>query len=1089
MTVQNARDLGTRRSRRASSVRRALAVPGVAGIVLSSSVMGSAAVAAEATAPAYDAVAIAEPTQAVAATLPQGSDASVPTTAPVAEGAAADATDPAQGAEETPVGEQTTSPAAAAEPQVTPSAAAAAGASDAPTAQATSAPAREGSAAAVTSAPTAQASETASAAPSAAAEATTPAPSVTPGTGTTTSGASYDTASATVRPLLSFKGWRDADGALLSSSDGVPVEIALVDADGNAQTATILLKFVDGVSGYNLPLWPFTKNMDPHEGDYTIRYRVKGAEAWTDAGTVHLTVSLPAAGSSATLVGTGTGLTGTGWSFDGRTNIGGVFKVAVRLTDAQRRTHDVDAPASFTSGTFTISPEQLATVAPSGGVVSVQALSGSEVVGDAVTVAPRASVAAATVTVDGRLALEVADWRSLDGAALRRPSLTLNALDPETGEVLRSYDLGQSVVLPSSGASSYDLDVAGILARAGLEGDGSPLGTGSYSLTLANEDGWTATTDAFTVTAGLPTDAPTEDPTSEPSTEPTATPTAEPTTQPANKPTASPSATAEPSAQPTTEPTTEPTTAPTADAEVVTATTAGVGTLQRIGQAGAKDGPYADGEVATSAEGKIQLTFGGWTTADGSPVAAGSTTTVEVRLVAADGTGSRPVTIEITVPDDGSDASKWVQLWTLTKGLAPSGAATYTIQYRAPGQSDSDWRDLGPVTMSVSAATPGAKASVSVSADGTTVTGTGWTFNDSTTGAVPGLTEGGDLYAVTLTGSWGTSPAGVPLLAPFTNGSFTTSVSAIAAALKAAGVAAGTYDVSLGAGEPVSVTVPADAQPGPVPTPVATDQPVEPITPVDPSTPSPGATDQPITPVDPAQPGQDAQNGAAGGRDVVVTPGEDVIPVRPATDPVPSNPGSDDAASRALRDAAERLAEGRTPTTTAVDAAAAAEAARTVRPASSPVSPVADASALTVANAGSLSGGREGDIVQLILPSSKAQAGDWVSVFLFPGGTTSGWAQVDSDNSVSIDVSALGAGTYQLAVADRDNALLGWAQLEISGTRATTDPDAGIIAVDGTRGALLGPSDWMLISAGGLLMIGAASFVVLANPARVSPRR
>lgn len=761
MTAQNARDLGARRSRRASSVRRALVVPAVAGIVLSSSVMGSAALAAEATTPAEDAgaAATAAPTRAFATP-------------------ASDAT-----AAASPAAEETSSPAAAAEPQATPSAAAETGAAS-PTAEATGAQAEDGAAAEVTSAPTAQASETASAAPSAAAVATTPAPSVTPGTGTTTSGASYDTASATVRPLLSFKGWRDADGALLSSSDGVPIEIALVDADGNAQTATILLKFVDGVSGYNLPLWPFTKNMDPHEGDYTIRYRVQGTEDWTDAGTVHLTVSLPSAGSDAALTSDGADVTGTGWSFDGKTNINGVFRVAVRLTDARGRTYDVDVPASFTSGTFTVSPEQLATVAPAGGVVSVQALSGTEVVGDAVTVTPTASVDGTTVTTDGRLTLEVASWRSLDGTVVAAPSLTLNALDPETGEVLRSYDLGQSVVLPASGASSYDLDVAGILARAGLEGDGTPLGTGSYSLTLTNEDGWTATTGAFTVTAGLPT-----------------------------------------------------------------------------------------------------------------------------------------------------------------------------------------------------------------------------------------------------------------------------------------------------------------GEPEPAPSPAASDHPVDPIQPVDPIAPSPADTEQPISPVDPAEPGDGGQGGAGYGRDIVVTPGEEVTPVRPATDPVPSNPGSGDAASRALRDAAEHLAEGRTPTTSAADAVAAAEAARTSRPASSPVSPVADASALTVANAGSLSGGREGNIVQLILPSSKAQKGDWVSVFLFPGGTTSGWAQVDSDNSVSIDVSALGAGTYQLAVADRDNALLGWAQLEVSGTRATTDPDAGIIAVDGTRGSLLGPSDWMLVSAGGLLMIGAASFVVLAKPARVSPRR
>ena len=107
--------------------------------------------------------------------------------------------------------------------------------------------------------------------------------------------------------------------------------------------------------------------------------------------------------------------------------------------------------------------------------------------------------------------------------------------------------------------------------------------------------------------------------------------------------------------------------------------------------------------------------------------------------VAADGTSSNPVSIEVAVPADGSDASKWVQLWTLTKGLAPADAATYTIQYRAPGQADSQWRSLGEVTMSVSAASPGANASVTVSGDGRTLTGSGWVFNDSTTGAVPGL--------------------------------------------------------------------------------------------------------------------------------------------------------------------------------------------------------------------------------------------------------------------------------------------------------------------------------------------------------------
>ena len=1059
MTAQNARDLGTRRSRRASSVRRVLAVPAVAGIVLSSSVMGSAALAAQAAAPVEDAGAGATAEAAPVAAASPVEAAAQATTAPVTS-PTADASEPAQGTDQTAATVEGSAPGAEAAPRATQTAATEESA--APTEQSTSGD--DG-----VNTPTAQASGSPSAAPGAAPEASAPVPAVTPGTATTTSGASYDTASASTRPVLSFSGWRDADGALLNAPDGVRVQIALVDADGNAQTATILPRFIKGASSYSLPLWPFTKNMDPHEGDYTIRYRLEGAQDWTELGSVHLAVSLPEAGNDATLTSTGSGVTGTGWSFDGKTGIDGVFKVAVRLTDAQGRTYDVDVPASFTSGTLTISPEQLAAVAPVGGVVSAQALDGGAVVGDAVTVRPTAAVDATTVTQDGRLSLEVADWRSLDGAVLSQPALTLNALDPATGEVLHSYDLGQSVVLPTSGRSSFDLDVAGILTRAGLEGDGSPLGTGTYSLTLTNEDGWTATTGAFAVTAGLPTAQPTDEPT------------------------------AAASGEPTTEPSTEP------GPVVVAPASASVRTLTRIGQGGAKDAPYADGEVATSAEGKIQLTFGGWTTADGSPLAGGSITSVQVRAVAADGTSSNPVSIEVAVPADGSDASKWVQLWTLTKGLAPADAATYTIQYRAPGQADSQWRSLGEVTMTVSAAGPGANASVTVSGDGRTLTGSGWVFNDSTTGAVPGRGDTDDLYAVTLTGSWGVGPARVSLLVPFTDGSFTTSVSDIAAALKAAGVAPGTYDVSLGAGSTVSVTVPGDAQPTAAPTPVttgapdvptapadgATDDPIAPVVPGQPgggAEPGGGATDDPITPVVPEQPGGGAEPGGGDGREIVVTPGEDVTPTRAATDPVPSNPGSDDAASRAIREAAERLAEGRVPTTSVADAAAAAEAARTSRPASSPVAPVADASALTVANAGSLSGGREGNIVQLILPSSKAHKGDWVSVFLFPGGTTTGWAQVDSDNSVSVDVSALGAGTYQLAVANRDNALLGWAQLEISGTRATTDPNAGIIAVDGTRGALLGPGDWMLVSAGGLLMLGAASFILLAKPAGVSAR-
>jgi len=162
-----------------------------------------------------------------------------------------------------------------------------------------------------------------------------------------------------------------------------------------------------------------------------------------------------------------------------------------------------------------------------------------------------------------------------------------------------------------------------------------------------------------------------------------------------------------------------------------------------------------------------------------------------------------------------------------------------------------------------------------------------------------------------------------------------------------------------------------------------------------------------------------------------------------------------------------------------------ASSQRTVRPDRSPVSPVASASHLSAENAGSLSGSRQGNIVNLVLPKSKVQAGEWVSVFVFPGATTKGWVQVDDANSVSIDISTFGSGSYELAVADRDNSLLGWAKLEISS--ASFDPrnpaQAQLLtlpdkATAPTKG--LSANDMLLGSAGGLLVVGAVSLLVAA---------
>jgi len=148
---------------------------------------------------------------------------------------------------------------------------------------------------------------------------------------------------------------------------------------------------------------------------------------------------------------------------------------------------------------------------------------------------------------------------------------------------------------------------------------------------------------------------------------------------------------------------------------------------------------------------------------------------------------------------------------------------------------------------------------------------------------------------------------------------------------------------------------------------------------------------------------------------------------------------------------------------------------------------VTSSAQLSAENAGSLSGSRQGNIVNLVLPKAKVSAGEWVSVFVFPGATTKGWVQVDDTNSVSIDISTLESGSYELAVADRDNSLLGWAKLEI--TSASFDPrnpaQAQLLTLPDDKEAQtprgLSVNDMLLGGAGGLLA-AAVSWSTRALP-------
>ena len=196
-----------------------------------------------------------------------------------------------------------------------------------------------------------------------------------------------------------------------------------------------------------------------------------------------------------------------------------------------------------------------------------------------------------------------------------------------------------------------------------------------------------------------------------------------------------------------------------------------------------------------------------------------------------------------------------------------------------------------------------------------------------------------------------------------------------------------------------------------------------------------------------------------------------------AEDPATQDAGATAADRAGESDEAGTAAQAAAQSSTAVDPKA--------RPTATPQAPVTSASELSAENAGSLSGARQGNLVTLILPSSAVSQGEWVSVFVFPGGQSPGWVQVDASNSVAIDISTLSSGSYELVVANRDNLLLGWARLEIAEASYAPGEVRQARVLPGAQAPVgpgyIGPDDWLLIGAGGLLVLGAASFLVAAR--------
>ncbi|MDO4244331.1 MAG: PT domain-containing protein, partial [Actinomyces sp.] len=193
-------------------------------------------------------------------------------------------------------------------------------------------------------------------------------------------GRHYISSSSTDRPVLSLSGWTDARGQALDAPDNaqtkaVAVHIRVVDEDGWYQAGVVYPEFIAGQADYALPLWPFTNDMDPHEGTYRIEWRASSSDPWVLADTIGLDARLPQPGPCAGLEQSGSSLVGTGWTFDRTTSFGGIYKVALALALPDGTVSHVNVRAYFSGTRFLLDIADLvAAGAPAGGGYTVTAL-------------------------------------------------------------------------------------------------------------------------------------------------------------------------------------------------------------------------------------------------------------------------------------------------------------------------------------------------------------------------------------------------------------------------------------------------------------------------------------------------------------------------------------------------------------------------------------------------------------------------------------------------------------------------------------------------------------------------------------------
>ena len=702
-------------------------------------------------------------------------------------------------------------------------------------------------------------------------------------------------------------------------------------------------------------------------------------------------------------------------------------------------------------------------------------------------------------------------WCSTAGEVLEDPTITLNVVEGKTVTPYLLPGIKAELERPAPANGEQEVFIPTDYLVKGMRqatGDSSwDVGTKVFSLTYTSGTE-SATTGLFSFVKQDPNviNPPTPEPTPEPSAEPTPEPTPEPTAEPTPEPTAEP--TAEPSAAPGPVPTAEPTTAPTAE-PAPHATTEPSPTPSPTASAAPSPSDSPSATASPSSSPSPSTSPKPEPTASAQPSASPSATVATCQVKPA---------VQV-LGSDGSDL----------QGAEPSYDPDTAVRVRGTG-----WCSQGTML-------DGEKpVEIKVAAYGGYV--------------VPGT------LSVPVTFHHGSFDAQLNLSALYTGGKADKGRYYLQLSPIDSGLTAATNIFALNkAVAPQPKPEPSPA-PSPAPTPTAepTSEPApEPTgSPTSPApTPSAAPSSEPSTspapsarpsesaspapapqttepdqnapkpnPEDSGRPGTDNAAGDNSGGNPDGTgsgsgAGSSTGGQTDSSAPQAPDAGSESDSSTSQDGSAQQYANaGTAPAPNAggsggerahasEDSAASAQASpeadatsqRTVRPDRSPVAPVTSAAHLSADNAGSLSGSRQGNIVNLVLPKSKAQAGEWVSVFVFPGATTKGWVQVDDANSVSIDISTFDSGSYELAVADRDNSLLGWAKLEISS--ASFDPrnpaQAQLLTFPDTAAAPtkgLSANDMLLGSAGGLLVVGAVSLLVAAfsgmplRAPRTSPR-